>query len=157
MFTENVKQVLIKYGPFSSSGLANPPHTPPCPPPLLESLTVRRLFTNFRGRGLHYNYFIMYFFYFLFYFLQYKIFCTVRPWLSLLAELYTTPPSILTLVTWVPQSRLSFSHASRRLAIGPPALGQTESYRVKTRLPLAATVGPADRSRVFFDRVRPAA
>ena len=40
------------------------------------------------------------------------------PWLM---KLYTTPPSILTLVTWVPQSRLAFGHSARRLAIGPLA------------------------------------
>ena len=39
-------------------------------------------------------------------------------------KLYTTPPSILTLVTWVPQSRLAFGHSARRLAIGPPALAK---------------------------------
>ena len=39
-------------------------------------------------------------------------------------KLYITPPSILTLVTWVPQSRLAFSHSARRLAIGPPALAK---------------------------------
>ena len=37
-------------------------------------------------------------------------------------KLYTTPPSIQTLVTWVPQSRLAFGHSALRLAIGPPAL-----------------------------------
>ena len=71
-------------------------------------------------------------------------------------KLYITPPSILTLVTWVPQSRLAFGHSARRLAVGPQALGQTESYSVQPRLPLAATIGSAGRSRVFFDRVRPA-
>ena len=38
--------------------------------------------------------------------------------------LYPTPTSILTLVTWVPQSRLAFGHSARRLAIGPPALAK---------------------------------
>ena len=33
------------------------------------------------------------------------MFITVGPWQM---KLYTTPPSILTLVTWVPQSRLAF-------------------------------------------------
>ena len=63
-------------------------------------------------------------------------------------KLYPTPPSILTLVTWVPQSRLAFGHSARRLAIAGPR--QTESYSVQPRLPLAATIGPAGRSRVFF-------
>ena len=39
-------------------------------------------------------------------------------------KLYITPPSILTLVTWVPQSRLSFGHSAHRLAIGPTALAK---------------------------------
>ena len=39
-------------------------------------------------------------------------------------KLYITPPSILTLVTWVPQSRLAFGHSAHRLAIGPPALAK---------------------------------
>ena len=39
-------------------------------------------------------------------------------------KLYITPPCILTLVTWVPQSRLAFGHSARRLAIGPPALAK---------------------------------
>ena len=39
-------------------------------------------------------------------------------------KLYPTPPSILTLVTWVPQSRLAFGHSARRLAIGPSALAK---------------------------------
>ena len=38
--------------------------------------------------------------------------------------LYPTPPSILTLVTWVLQSRLAFGHSARRLAIRPPALAK---------------------------------
>ena len=38
-------------------------------------------------------------------------------------KLCTTPPSILTLVTWVLQSSLAFGHSARRLAVGPPALG----------------------------------
>ena len=76
------------------------------------------------------------------FFLQDKIGITVGPWLM---KLYFTPQSILTLVTWVPQSRLTF---------GPR---QTESYSEQPRLPLAATIGPAGRSRVFFDRVRHAA
>ena len=39
-------------------------------------------------------------------------------------KLYITQPSILTLVTYVPQSRLAFGHSARRLAIGPPALAK---------------------------------
>ena len=86
--------------------------------------------------GVHYKIFHLVIFFF---FLQDEIFITVGPWLM---KLYTTPHSILTLVTWVPQSRLAF--------------GQTESYSVQPRLPLAATIGPAGRSRVFFYWVRPA-
>ena len=67
-------------------------------------------------------------------------------------KLYTTPPSILTLVTWVPQSKLR-TLAGRR-ASGPRP---SQSYSVQPRLPLAATIGPAGRSRVFFDKVWPAA
>ena len=50
-----------------------------------------------------------------------EIFITVGPCLM---KLFTTPPSILTLVTWVPQSRLAFSYSACRLAIGPPALAK---------------------------------
>ena len=39
-------------------------------------------------------------------------------------KLYTTPLSILTLVTWVPHSRLAFGHSAHRLSIGPPALAK---------------------------------
>ena len=39
-------------------------------------------------------------------------------------KLYITPQSILTLVTWVTQSRLAFGHSARRLAIQPPALAK---------------------------------
>ena len=56
-------------------------------------------------------------------------------------KLYTTPPSILTLVTWVPQSRLAFGHSSRRLAIGPSALAKPNptvcSLACRCRLRLA--------------------
>ena len=41
-----------------------------------------------------------------------------------LMKLYTTPPTILTLVTWVQQSRLAFGHSACRLAIGPSALAK---------------------------------
>ena len=44
-------------------------------------------------------------------------------------KLYTTQPSILTLVTWVQQSMLAF--------------GQTESYSVQPLLLLAPRIGPA--------------
>ena len=66
-------------------------------------------------------------------------------------KLYTTPPSILTLVTWVQQSKLAFVHSPHRLTIGPTALGHTESYSVQPRLLLEATIGPAGQSRVFFN------
>ena len=63
-------------------------------------------------------------------------------------KLSTTPPSILTLVTWEPQSKLAFGQTAH---VGwPSALGQTESYSMQPCLPLAATIGPAGRSRVFF-------
>jgi hypothetical protein len=52
-------------------------------------------------------------------------------------KLYTTLPSILTLVTWVSQSRLVFGHSAHRLAVRPPALGQTKSYSVQPCLLLA--------------------
>ena len=39
-------------------------------------------------------------------------------------KLYTTPPSTLTLVNWVPQSRLAFGHSAHWLAIGLPALAK---------------------------------
>ena len=65
-------------------------------------------------------------------------------------KLYPTPPSIQTLVTLVPQSKLAFGHFPHRLAVGPPVLGQTESYSVQPCLPLAATIGPVGRSRVFL-------
>ena len=62
---------------------------------------------------------------------------------------FTTPASILTLVT------LAFGHSACRLAVGPPALGQTELYSVQPHLPLATTIGPVGRSRVSFNRVGP--
>ena len=64
---------------------------------------------------------------------------------------YTTPPSILTLVTWLPQSRLAFGHSAHMLAVGPPALGQTESYSVQFPLPLAATFGCAERESFLIE------
>ena len=61
-------------------------------------------------------------------------------------KLYTTPPPILTLVTWVQGTQaLPSANSARRLAFG-----QTESYSVQTPLPLAAMIGPASQSRVFF-------
>ena len=50
--------------------------------------------------------------------------------------LYTTSPSILTLVTWVPQSRLAFGPSARRLAVGTLVLSQTKSCSVQPRLQL---------------------
>ena len=46
----------------------------------------------------------------LFILLKDQICITVGPWLM---KLYITPPSILTLVTWVPQIRLAFCHHRR--------------------------------------------
>ena len=61
-------------------------------------------------------------------------------------KLYTTPPSILTLVTWVQRTQAwPSANSARRLA-----LGQTESYSVQPCLPLVATIGPAGLLRVFF-------
>ena len=52
-------------------------------------------------------------------------------------KLYTTPPSILTLVTWVQRTQAwPSANSARRLAFG-----QTESYSVQPRLPLTATIG----------------
>ena len=62
-------------------------------------------------------------------------------------KLYTTPPYILTLMTWEPQIRLAFSHSAHRLAFS-----QTESYSVQPRLLLAATIeSPA---RILDGRAR---
>ena len=56
-----------------------------------------------------------------------------RQLLVVLQLLYPTPPSLLTVVTLVQQSRLAFGHSAhrlafghsaRRLAIGPPALAK---------------------------------
>ena len=41
--------------------------------------------------------------------------CTKVPEGPWLVKLYPTPPSILTLVTWVPQSKLALGHSPRRL------------------------------------------
>ena len=61
-------------------------------------------------------------------------------------KLYPTPPSILTFVTWIQRTQAWPSAiSSHRLAFS-----QTKSYSVQPRLPLAATIGPAGRSRVFF-------
>ena len=67
-------------------------------------------------------------------------------------KLYPTPPSILTLVTWVQCTQAWPSAKSARWL----AFGQTESYSVQPCLPLVATIGPAGRSTVFFYWVRPA-
>ena len=67
-------------------------------------------------------------------------------------KLYTTPSSILTLVTWVPQSRLAFGHSSCRLAIGPSALAKPNptvcSFACRWRLRLALR---ADRDSFFIE------
>ena len=61
-------------------------------------------------------------------------------------KLYTTPPSILTLVTWVQRTQAwPSANSARRLAFG-----QTESYSVHHRLSLAATFGPAGRLSLFL-------
>ena len=65
-------------------------------------------------------------------------------------KLYITPPSILTLVTWVPQSRLAFGHPAHRLADGPPALGQTESYSAQPLLAAGGYNQPLSQLGVFF-------
>ena len=52
-------------------------------------------------------------------------------------QLYTTPPSILIIETWVQRTQAWPSASSaRRLAFG-----QTKSYSVQPRLPLAAMIG----------------
>ena len=63
-------------------------------------------------------------------------------------KLYTAPPSILTLVTWVQRTQAwSSAIPARRLAFG-----QTKFYKysVQPCLPLAATISPEGRPRVFF-------
>ena len=51
-------------------------------------------------------------------------------------KLYTAPTSILTLETWVQRTQAwSSANSARRLAFG-----QTRSYSVQPRLPLAATI-----------------
>ena len=61
-------------------------------------------------------------------------------------KLYTSPPYILTLVTWVQRMQAwPLANSAHRLAFG-----QTKSYSLQPRLPLAATIGPAGRLRVFF-------
>ena len=49
-------------------------------------------------------------------FLLEEIFITVGPWLM---KLYTTPPSILTLMTWVLQSRMGTPHIGWQLGLLP--------------------------------------
>ena len=86
----------------------------------------------------------------------------VRPACLMVGPDYTAPScptASLSYSTIYPNSRdLGTAHASwpsaksaRRLAFG-----QTESYSVQPRLPLAATIGPAGRSRIFFYWVWPA-
>ena len=61
------------------------------------------------------------------------------------SSIYRTPrtPSSL---AWVQRTQASLRpNSALRLAFG-----QTESYSVQPRLPLAATISPAGRSRVFF-------
>ena len=56
-------------------------------------------------------------------------------------KLYTTPPSILTLVTWVPQSKLAFGqtpHVGWPSGLRPLAITILQCS-VQPRLPLAAT------------------
>ena len=53
---------------------------------------------------------------------------------------------------WHPDTQAwPLANSARRLAFG-----QTQSYSVRPCLPLAATIGPAGRSKVFFYWVRPA-
>ena len=67
-------------------------------------------------------------------------------------KLYTTPPSILTLLTWVQHMQAwPLANSACRLVFG-----QTESYSVQPCLPLAATIGPASQLRVIFYWVWPA-
>ena len=66
--------------------------------------------------------------------------------LSCPTALFPTPPSILTLVTWIQRMQAwSLANSAHRLAFG-----QTKSASVQPRLPLAATISPAGRLRVFF-------
>ena len=68
--------------------LTNSP-SPPCG--IAGKCNSQETFQQLEGGGGHYKYSILYFFE--------EIFITVGPWLM---KLYTTPPSILTLLTWVP-------------------------------------------------------
>ena len=92
------------------------------------------------GRGVLYKIFdfIIIFFFKMKYLLQ-QDFILMKP--------YTTPPSIITLWTWVPQSKVAFGHSAHRLGVGPLAIDQTSA---QPGLPLAAAIGPAGRSRVVF-------
>ena len=62
---------------------------------------------------------------------------------------------IYPLATWVLQSNLAFGHSPSRLAIGPPALGQTKPYSVQPCLALAATVRPAPKPESFSIETHP--
>ena len=67
-------------------------------------------------------------------------------------KLYTTPPSNLYLVIWVHRTQAwPLANPTHRLAFG-----QTKSYSVQLRMPLAAMIGPAGLLRVFFYGVPPA-
>ena len=64
---------------------------------------------------------------------------------------YTSPSSILTLLTWVQHTQAwPSANSAHRLAFG-----QTKSYSVQPRLPLATKIGPVGQSIVFFYWVRP--
>ena len=65
-------------------------------------------------------------------------------------KLYTTTPTILTLLTWVCQNKLAFGqtpHAGCLSGSGPRPL---QSYSVQPHLQLAAKIGPEGRLRVFL-------
>ena len=51
--------------------------------------------------------------------------------------------------TFILSHQISDCHSAHRLAVGPPALGQTKSFSGQPRFLLAAMIGPAGRSRVF--------
>ena len=102
----------------------------PTPPPLsgiAEKSNGQKTFKQFLrgGEGIHYKIFHL------------KFFSRNLADEALLQNYYdTAPASILTLVTWVPQSRLAFGYSAHRLAVGPQALGKNKSYSVQPRWPL---------------------
>ena len=59
-------------------------------------------------------------------------------WSNLLVKLYTNLPSILTLLTWVRQSKLAFGNYPRRLASGHWASGPQQKQMVQFAALLAA-------------------